>query len=337
MITYETDSWLRLLFTFKGSVLTHIWRRVVAATAFSVVVTVMMDLDVIHALYVALIDEDAPKELLDPKQLSLTTLPFTLIGTALAIFLGFRNNSSYDRFWEGRKLWGRMINLTRTLTRQTMTLVAPERGGALDEDAAAEARAGFEHELVYRLVAYVHALRHHLRQERDFEDCRPFMPEGELDVALAAPNAPIHMLHRMGERYAEAWRAGWVETMHLPTLENSLLIITDIQGGCERIQKTPIPFAYTVLMHRIVALYCFALPLGIYTTIGDFTPIVVLIISYSFLGLDAIGQELEEPFGTEPNDLPLSAICRMLEIECRQRLGESALPEPLEAVDHKLI
>ena len=308
MIVHDKLSWFRILFTTKGSVLRKIWRRVLASTLFATVITLLFDFAYL------------------PKSLDLTKLPFSLIGLALAIFLGFRNNSSYDRWWEGRKLWGRMINTTRTLTRQTMTLVEAE------EDADTKA---FHTEQLNRLVCYLNALRHHLRDERDFTDCADLVPDAEYADIATDPNAPMGILQTMGTRYSAAWKKGWVDTYHLPVLEASLALMADIQGGCERIKKTPIPFAYTVLMHRIVGVYCFTLVFGIYSTIGDWSPVVAFMISYAFFGLDAIGDEIEEPFGHDPNDLPLGAFTNMLEREIRHRLGEE-MPEQNKAVDNVL-
>src|SRR5690606_37389193 len=99
-----------------------------------------------------------------------------------------------------------------------------------------------------------------------------------------------------------------------------------VQGGCERIKNTPIPWSYTVLMHSIVAVYCFALPFGLVQTTKLLTPIVVALIAYAFLGLDAVGDELEEPFGHDYNDLPLTALSRTIEVNLLQQLGETELP-----------
>ena len=250
---------------------------------------------------------------------ALTPLPFSLIGIALAIFLGFRNNTSYDRFWEGRKLWGKVVNDSRTLTRQILTLVGPEE---LDPESLAVRKA-----LVYRAIAYQHSLRLHLRDDRDFSDLKPFLPEreyGKLDREL---NPPIAILQRLGDEFRRCWNRGWIHPMHFPALERTLTSLTDDQGGCERIKATPIPFSYNILLHRIVAVYCFALPIGIIDSVGMGTPAVVALVSYAFFGLDAVGEEIENPFGLDANDLPLTGITKMIEVNLRQRLGETDLPE----------
>jgi putative membrane protein len=102
--------------------------------------------------------------------------------------------------------------------------------------------------------------------------------------------------------------------------------LTDIQGACERIKGTPIPFSYTTLIHRITAVYCYALPFGLVDQVKIYTPFVCVIVAYAFFGLDVVGDEIEMPFGTDYNDLPLRAISRTIEVNLRQRLGEQDLP-----------
>ena len=109
--------------------------------------------------------------------------------------------------------------------------------------------------------------------------------------------------------------------------------LTNIQGGCERIKNTPVPYAYGILSHRVVAAFCFCLPLGIVDDVKGYTPFVTAFVSYAFFSLDSLGAEIEEPFGTDPHDLPLSALCRTIEINLRQLLGEEDLPEPLPVID----
>jgi putative membrane protein len=119
---------------------------------------------------------------------------------------------------------------------------------------------------------------------------------------------------------------GLVDRYHLPLLEGTLTDLTDIQGGCERIKNTPVPLSYTELTHRIVAMYVVLLPFGIVNTTELMTPFVVAIVAFCFLGLDAVGTQIEDPFEEDPNDLPLMQISRMIENDLRQRLGETEFP-----------
>jgi putative membrane protein len=112
--------------------------------------------------------------------------------------------------------------------------------------------------------------------------------------------------------------------------------MTGVAAACERIRGTPIPFSYTLLLHRTAYLYCWLLPFGLVDAIGDLTPLVTLLVAYTFFGLDALGDEIEEPFGTSDHDLPLEAMCRTIEIDLRMALGDTDLPPPLLPVDYRL-
>jgi putative membrane protein len=185
-------------------------------------------------------------------------------------------------------------------------------------------------------MGYVHSLRLLLRNQDQIDELAPFLEPALLKRLEASKNRPITILEDMGMRYRELWIRGLVHVMHLPRLERNLEINTDLQGGCERILKTPVPFAYTVLLHRIVAVYCFMLPFGLVQSLGMVTPGVVAFVAYAFLGLDALGDSLEEPFGFDDGDLPLSQLSRMIENNLRQTLGETDLPPEITVQDDVL-
>ena len=304
MIVPKNNGWLATLFQVRGSTITRTWRRLLLATVVATVVTLL------HERYLE-----------DSDILEIDMTPFSVSGLALGIFLGFRNNTSYDRFWEGRKLWGRVVNASRSLTRQVLTLAKP-------------AGHAFHREMVHHLVAYVHALRIHLRGLGDYSELEPLLPKDEFEQLKKESNPPIALLQRMGERFTDAWHEGHVHDMHLPVLEASLTELAGVQGGCERIRATPIPFSYNVLLHRIVGIYCMTLPFGLVAKTGYVTPFVVALVSYAFFGLDAVGDEIEDPFGTDANDLPLDAITRMIEVNIRERVGDELPPllEPVKGV-----
>lgn len=307
MLVWKSKIWLRQVATFRGSALRRIAPRILVVTGIATIITVL------HEVYGWF-------------PVSLTALPFSLIAVALGVFLGFRNNTSYDRFWEGRKLWGALVNTSRSLTRQTLTLVAP----ADEKESKSDIRS-LQIELVHRVIAYVHLFRQHLRNEDALFEVEALLPSTELDALRDEINRPVAVLQRLGERIRDAYDRGWIHPMHVVTLEASLTEMTNIQGGCERIKSTPIPASYTILIHRIVAIYTFALPFGIVDTVGYYTPLVVMMIAYAFFGLDAVGDELEDPFGKDFNDLPLSTLSRMIEVNLRQRLGEHPLPPLLRS------
>jgi ion channel-forming bestrophin family protein len=314
MIVKQNRSWLKMIFTVRGSALKETWRRITVITILSVMVTVVEKVEGWDVY-------------------TLTLTPFTLIGVALGIFLGFRTNAAYDRYWEGRKLWGAMVNESRSFARQVLTLIAvPE-----EWQADASTVRGFQEDLVRRMIAYVHALRHLLRDSDPFDDIQRVLTAEDADALRGQKNVPIAMLQDIELRLQRAWRDGWISAYHLPVLVRRLSNTTDIQGGCERIKNTPIPFTYSVLIHRIVAFYCFFLPFGIVESIGGLTPIVVFMISYAFFGLDEIGDEIEDPFSTEPQDLPLTALCRTIEVNLLQAIGQSDVPPFMKPVDDVLV
>lgn len=307
VLLLDKRSWLSLLFVLRGTPLARIWLRLLIVVTVAVVVTLIHEQ---HGTFAS----------------GLTMVPFSLVGLALGIFLGFRNNTSYDRFWEGRKLWGSLVNTTRTCAREIQTRI-----GTPDSDAKNITET--HKELTYRVIAYVHCFRHHLRNEAHPGDAAPFLSEAEAKELETQSNPPQAILHRLAQRYTELWRAGEIHPLHLTHLDQSLVDLTNLQGACERIKSTPIPASYTVLIHRLVASYVFALPFGLVGAIGSWTPAVVALVSYAFLGLDAIGDEIEEPFGTHVNDLPLATLSRMIEINLRERLEESDIPQPLQPVN----
>ncbi len=307
MIEPKQRSWLELLFTLKGSTLSQIWLRVLATTLVALVLT-------------------WTHEEWGWFPQSLTVVPFTLVGLALSIFLGFRNTTSYDRFWEGRRLWGALVNTSRSFCRQVMTWIGPH-------SPPPRQVSPLHRELVLREIGFVHALRMHLRGQQMGDELTAFFSVAELASYRKESNPPNAMLQGIADRLQQAWQEGLIDRYHLPMFEQSLVELTNIQGACERIRSTPIPFGYTVLLHRIVAVYCFLLPFGIVEQTKMFTPLVVMMVSYAFLGLDAIGDEIEDPFGFDPNDLPLSRLSRMIEINLRERLGDTELPPPTTAVD----
>jgi ion channel-forming bestrophin family protein len=304
MIVRDRPSALRLFFILRGSVLPRIWMHLAVSTLLALLVT-WTDGQFGH------------------HKLHFTTTPFTLMGLPLAIFLGFRNNAAYDRYWEGRKQWGELVLRSRSLARQCLSLVAAGAG-----DDAGEPRV----RIVRRAIAYAHALRHRLRDGPDGApdtDVAPWLDPAEWARVRVLPNVPYALMLEMGTDLGHCLRTGRLDACLAPAIDATLSAMTAVAASCERIRGTPIPFSYTLLLHRTAYLYCFLLPFGLVDTIGYLTPVVSAIVAYTFFGLDALGDELEEPFRASDNGLPLEALCRTIEIDLRTALGERDLPPPL--------
>lgn len=309
MIVRDRPNGLRLFLTMRGSILTSIWKSLAITTLLAIFVTWN------HG------------ELWHHK-IQLTIIPFTLMGLPLAIFLGFRNNSAYDRFWEGRKLWGELVLRSRNFARQCLSLV--------DDGADAAAAQHLRSRMIRRTIAFAHALRHNLRRSDPGADVGTHLEPAEWNALRGRVNLHQALMLDMGADLARCRRAGLIDSVRAATLDATISAMVATAASCERIKNTPIPFSYTLLLHRTSYLYCFLLPFGLVDTIGFMTPLVVAIVAYTFYGLDALGDEIEEPFGLSPNDLPLDAICRAIEIDMRDALGEPELPPSLTPVNYWL-
>lgn len=241
------------------------------------------------------------------------SLPLTLFGSALVLFLGFRSNSAYQRWWEGRGLWGLMINASRNLARQARNF--------LPEEGREEKRA-----LVKRQIAYVHALRCQLRRQKPDSDVARFLSKGDADLALARVNVANGILDGTGRRIDEARQRGWIDTIQQAAMEAVLVDIANAQGGMERLKNTPLPVQYRFFPTLFTHLMCILLPIGLVETMGLATPLGSTLAGLMFLAVLAIGDDLVDPFDNSPHDLPLSSMCRTIEIDLLQAIGDDAPP-----------
>jgi len=241
--------------------------------------------------------------------------PFTVLGVALSLYLGFRNSASYDRWWEARKLWGQLIFETRNLARVVV---------GLSPDGVARPPRAFLDEL----LAFAHLLRGQLRRIDAGDDVRRLVGERAAGL-LRAANPAERALRGLGGQLAAWKRTGALGAIEFQILDERLSGLAAVQAGCERIAGTPVPFAYTLLLHRSAYLFCLLLPIGLIPSAGWYTPVFTAFVAYSFFGLDALSEELEEPFGLQANDLALDAMCRVCEISVREALGEEPPPPPV--------
>ena len=284
MIVRSRPGPLEILFALNGSILPRIVGRL-ALTAAITVAAVLLH----HKR------PDLP--------VHLAAAPFALIGLALSIFMNFRNNACYDRWWEARKLWGELVIAVRSFMRQTALLPEDRRTPMLNGIGA----------FVFGLAARL----------RDRDEAGEIARWTALDPA---PNAVDVALMSVGRQCAELLRDGLIDPIRYSVLELRLTEMSHVLAGCERIKTTPLPFAYALLLHRTAHAFCLMLPFALAPALGWWTMAVSLLVAYTFFGLDALGDELEDPFGDDPNDLPLDAMSRMLERELRHAQGQTDLP-----------
>lgn len=296
MIVRPRPSSFSLLFILRGSILPMIAPRLLSVLVLSA--------------GVAWLHQIAPQYLR-----GVTSAPFTLLGLALSIFLGFRNNACYERWWEGRKQWGQLVAETRSLVREFVTL--------LPEDPELRRRCG------HRVVAFAHALRSQLRDDED-RKARDWLSDDEWARIAQKRSYSDGILLAQAEELGHLLRRGQLSDILYQLFSQRLLAMTEIQAACERLRSTPMPFTYTLLLHRTAWLFCMLLPFGMVGTLGMATPVLTTILAYAFFGLDALGEELEAPFGRSQNALPLDAMVRSIEIATGEALGETNLPAALQ-------
>ncbi len=297
MIVRSQPSFRDALFAVHGSILPHIAPRLCVIAGISVA-----------AIWVEAQNPD--------RFVFFSAIPFTLIGIALSVFMSFRNNTCYARWWEGRQLWGELIVAARSFARTTSLL--PE-----------ECRR----ELSYGVCGFACGLAARLRGEDEIAAIAPWVSTETME---RDPNPTNAVLDRMGRSLLKLVSEDVITPIHYSVIEGEIGTFSSVQGACERIASTPVPFAYSLLLHRTALVFCVTLPFALAGALGWWTLLPVLLVAYTFFGLDALGTELEDPFGVQPNSLPIYALKRTIERDMLSLLGEENLPPPLQADRHIL-
>jgi len=258
---------------------------------------------------------------------ALPHIPLSLFGSAIGVIVAFRNQSAYGRWWEARILWGSIVNNSRSWARQVTTGMLSLKG-----DDAAELKE-MQRRMVHLQIAYVHALRQHLRGVEPWTVLAPLLDERELEMLRGQRNVPMVIQEWMGQLLLECQVREWIDALQWRAMDESLNDLTDAQGGAERIKNTPMPKQYDYFPRLFVHIYCVLLPLALVTSMGWFTPLGSTLVGFIFLALDKIGRDLEDPFENTIYDVPLTSITTTIEVNLRQLLGETTLPSATAPVD----
>ena len=257
--------------------------------------------------------------------LSLDALPIGTLGSALTIFLAFRANAAYGRWWEARQLWGSLVNTSRALARQALT--------ALDVDPHDGEQKKLRDDIVIHQVAFVHALRCHLRKQNALPELYGLLGPERADSLRLYKNIPNVLTLRIGELLQEARTRGMIDSMRWTALDGSLTTLANIQGACERIKNTPLPRQFSSLPSVLVDAFCWLVPLGLVSGLGLVTPVASTLISFILIALDASSSAIEDPFENTVNDTPMTALSRGIELTLREMINQrQALPE-VTAID----
>lgn len=276
MIEYKSENWFRTTCAFYGTVLPHVLGRVGIITASCLALCLLNDF-VLERYGYAL-----------P---SLDQLGHSVLGVAMSMLIVFRTNSSNNRYWDGRTFWGVMVNGARNLARLASRYAAPAD------------------ELPPLITAYVTAVRETLRGGFEARSIANLVPGRLAARAAAASNPPTILAGAISDWINTRRAEGQIDNYQAMAMEHALSAMVDAQGGCERIQSTPLPFVYASLIRQLLFIYLGSLPFVLVGRMGYAAPLVLAVVSFGMLGIEEAGVEIERPFGTDPNCLPLDQIC----------------------------
>jgi len=263
------------------------------------------------------------------KWIALPDIPLSIFGGVIGVLAGFRNSSAYARWWEARIIWGGVVNSSRSFAREVLSMIVTPEAGEASSPQVSE----IQRKLVLLQIAYVHALRNQLRGLSPWDDLSGLISTEDLERLKTQKNIPLAIQQNMASVLGDAYQRGWIDNMRWVSLDRTLSTLMDCQGASERIKNTPLPRQYDLFIRRFVNIYCLLLPLGMVASLELFTPIGSTVVGFIFLALDQIGRNLEDPFENLPHDISLTAICRTIEINLKQMIGETEIPEPLTPVN----
>ncbi len=277
MIT-EKIKWVRTILQPKGSVTRTIYKHILWCGSFGLLISILYHFDV---------------------PVSQPILGSVIPSIVLGLLLVFRTNTAYDRFWEGRKCWGSIVNNVRNLARQiwvSIDEISPE-----DKDNKITA--------LNLLAAFAVTTKLHLRGEAVNSELEELMPSTKYIKLKIMNNPPIEVAFWIGDYLQQQYNRNCINSYQLTSMQELLNNLVDNLGACERILKTPMPLAYAIHLKQLLVLYCLLLPFQIVESLGWWTGLIAALVGFTLFGIEAIGLEIENPFGYDPNDLPLDKIC----------------------------
>lgn len=279
----EKFHWFKIAFQLKGSVIPAIFNRVMLCGLFGLFISILYyyKLPVYYPIFG-------------------TVIPSIVLG----LLLVFRTNTANERFWEGRKCWGTLVNNIRNLARQIWVSVSEEQPEDREEKILA----------LRLLVAFAVATKLHLRGEPVNSELTELMSHSRYFKLKAMNNPPLEVAFWIGDYLQQQYNRHCLSSYQLATMQDLLNSMVDTLGGCERILKTPMPLAYAIHLKQLLLIYCLLLPFQMVQSLGLWTGAIVALISFTLFGIEEIGIEIENPFGYDANDLPLDAICNTMKL-----------------------
>ncbi|MBA4031692.1 MAG: hypothetical protein C0478_12495 [Planctomyces sp.] len=278
MIEYNRYSWWKTAFSFRGTALPRAGWRVMSCVLYAILIQAAFESGAYFRWY-------------DEKHfVGIDPVGHAVVGSLLGFLIVFRMNSSNNRYWEGRSHWGQLINSSRNLVRFGCEYSEGDR------------------ELARLVSGYVITLRRSLRGHRDTEEADVYLPAPLCEQVSRFGNIPTGVASAISHWIGQRYRQGKFDSVQVRHMEDQLSKMVDSQGGCEKIQKTPLPFIYVAMIKQLVLAYLITLPLVLCERCGWWSPVLIFVVSLALLGMEEASVEIEDPFGTDENCLNLEAL-----------------------------
>jgi putative membrane protein len=287
MINYNPKNWLNFIFSFhKSDTVRMMWKELVYISALSVLIA-YVEITFFPEAYF----------------LKNLTAVYSLLGFVISLLLVFRTNTAYDRWWEGRKAWGALVNDSRSLSSKLSAL-----------HLTAEEKISFT-----RLIPlFVYATKQHLRNQDLKEEASAQLDLNDMDLS---GNQPLRIVQMLRAEVEQLYQKGTVQHMQWFAINNDLDALIDSLGICERIKNTPIPFSYSLFIKKFIFIYVITMPLAFVPLFGYLSAFISTFVFYALVSMELLAEEIEEPFGIDENDLPTDQLCLTIQNNVQQIFG----------------
>lgn len=279
MINYNPKSWIKLIFAFhRSDTFRMLWKEIVYIGLFTLLIAFVE----LHYFPNALILKDL-------------IAVYSLIGFVISLLLVFRTNTAYDRWWEGRKKIGELVNSTRNLAIK-LSAILPD----------SDNRSFFR-----RMIPnFAIATKEHLREGVLLDELQ--LTDNEYSILSEKEHVPLAISEQLYSRIIELKREGKFTEEEFIVVDKNLNALMDIVGACERIKNTPIPYSYSLFIKKFIFIYVTTLPLAFVMQFGYFSALIATFVFYILVSMEVLAEEIEEPFGRDDNDLPMETICEKI-------------------------
>lgn len=286
MITYNPKNWITLIFSFsKSDTIRMLWRQIVYVGLLSMIIT-FAEINLFP-------EADFLKHLI---------AVYSLLGFVISLLLVFRTNTAYERWWEGRKLWGNIVNDSRNLALKINSM---------------ELHSEDKNHLKNLIINYCFSSKEFLRDSNSNENLT-FQNEEELRNYLKANHKPLFFINQLQKKINVLKHEGFISDTTILLLDKNINSLIDSLGGCERVKNTPIPYSYSLFIKKFIFIYVITLPLAFVNQFGYYSGLIATFVFYALVSMEVLAEEIEDPFGEDDNDLPTDQICERIKLNVNE-------------------